>query len=162
VRRRPTAACARVNLGRFVFPKFTTTTSALIGGEDYVSDRVIRREVNGSPRLRWLIKGSPPAEARRKLLERSTCALTIILASYHVVMACTITVLHDPVPRQKEPDSVRPCVNAREKLALNLRITFYVVRSPEDQIYSVQVPSDDCEILAIVPPPASVYDQRAA
>lgn len=49
-----------------------------------------------------------------------------------------------------------------EKLAFNLRITFYVVRSLEDQIYAVQVPSDDCEILAIVPPPASVYNQRAA
>jgi len=47
-------------------------------------------------------------------------------------------------------------------LAINLRITFYVVRSPEDEIYAVQVPSDDCEILAIVPPPAGVHDQRAA
>jgi hypothetical protein len=36
------------------------------------------------------------------------------------------------------------------------------VRSAEDDIYAVQVPSDDCEILAIVPPPASVIDQRAA
>jgi hypothetical protein len=47
-------------------------------------------------------------------------------------------------------------------LAFNLRITFYVVRSSEDEIYAVQVPSDDCEILAIVPPPASVYHKRAA
>lgn len=49
-----------------------------------------------------------------------------------------------------------------EKLAFNLRITFYVVRSPKDQIYPVQVPSDDCEILAIVPPPSRVHDRRAA
>lgn len=49
-----------------------------------------------------------------------------------------------------------------EKLAFNLHITFYVVRSPEDEIYAVQVPSDDCEILTVVPPPASVRDQRAA
>ena len=49
-----------------------------------------------------------------------------------------------------------------EKLAFNLGVTFYVVRSAEDQIYAVQVPSDDCEILAIVPPPASVYHKRAA
>jgi hypothetical protein len=48
-----------------------------------------------------------------------------------------------------------------EKLALNLGITFYVVRSPKDEIYAVQVPSD-CAILAIVPPPAGVHDQRAA
>ena len=49
-----------------------------------------------------------------------------------------------------------------EKLAFNLHITFYVVRSPEDDMYAVQVPSDDWEILAIVPPPASVHDQWAA
>ena len=49
-----------------------------------------------------------------------------------------------------------------EKLAFNLRITFYVVRSAEDEIYAVQVPSDDCEVLAIVPSAASVPDHRAA
>ena len=49
-----------------------------------------------------------------------------------------------------------------EKLAFNLGITFYVVRSPKDEIYAVQVPSDGCEILAIVPPAASVHDQWAA
>jgi hypothetical protein len=49
-----------------------------------------------------------------------------------------------------------------EKLAANLRTTFYVVCSASDKIYAVQVPSDDCEILAIVPPPASLDDQRAA
>jgi hypothetical protein len=49
-----------------------------------------------------------------------------------------------------------------EKLAFNLGITFYVVRSSKDEIYAVQVPSDDCEILTIVPPPAAVDDQGAA
>jgi hypothetical protein len=48
-----------------------------------------------------------------------------------------------------------------ENLAFNLGITFYVVRSRRDEIYAVQVPSDDCEVLAI-PPPASVQDQQAA
>ena len=49
-----------------------------------------------------------------------------------------------------------------EKLAFSLGITFYVVRSLEDEICAVQVPSDGCEILAIVPPAASVHDQWAA
>lgn len=49
-----------------------------------------------------------------------------------------------------------------ERLAFNLRVTFYVVCSADDEIYAVQVPPDDCEILAIVPPPAGVHDQRAA
>jgi hypothetical protein len=49
-----------------------------------------------------------------------------------------------------------------ENLAFNLGITFYVVRSRRDEIYAVQVPSDDCEVLAIIPPPASVQDQQAA
>jgi hypothetical protein len=49
-----------------------------------------------------------------------------------------------------------------EKFAFNLGVTFYVVRRPKDQIYAVQVPSDDCEILTIVPPPASAHDQQAA
>jgi hypothetical protein len=47
-------------------------------------------------------------------------------------------------------------------LAFKLRITFYVVRSTEEKIYAVQVPSDDCEVLAIVPSAASVPDHRAA
>jgi hypothetical protein len=55
----------------------------------------------------------------------------------------------------------RACYYA-EKLVFSLHITFYVVRSAEDEIYAVQVPSDDCEIIAIVPPPASVHDQWAA
>jgi hypothetical protein len=49
-----------------------------------------------------------------------------------------------------------------KKLAFNLGVTFYVVRSLENQIYAVQAPSDDCQILAIVPPAASVHDQWAA
>jgi hypothetical protein len=67
--------------------------------------------------------------------------------------------------RQREGEGAMTEERARycaEKLAFNLRITFYVVRSAEDEIYAVQVPSDDCEILAIVPPSASVHDQRAA
>ena len=49
-----------------------------------------------------------------------------------------------------------------ERLAYNMGITFYVVRSPKDEIYAVQVPCNDCEILAVVLPPASAYDQQAA
>jgi len=36
-----------------------------------------------------------------------------------------------------------------KKLALNMGITFYVVRSREGRFFAVQAPSDDCEILAI-------------
>jgi hypothetical protein len=43
-------------------------------------------------------------------------------------------------------------------LAQSLGITFYVVRSREGRYLSVQRPSDDCEILATVAPPDSVYD----
>jgi hypothetical protein len=35
-------------------------------------------------------------------------------------------------------------------------ITFYVVRSREGRFLAVQIPSDDCEILATVAPPHSV------
>ena len=49
-----------------------------------------------------------------------------------------------------------------KKLAFNMGITFYVVRSRRDEIYAVQVPCDDCEILAVVSPPAGVYDRQAA
>jgi hypothetical protein len=49
-----------------------------------------------------------------------------------------------------------------EKLAFNMGITFYVVRTRDDEIYTVQLPSDDCEILAIVPPPVSIHDRRTA
>jgi hypothetical protein len=52
-----------------------------------------------------------------------------------------------------------------KKLALSMGITFYVVRSCEGRFFAVQVPSDDCEILAIEPPSADVADidhRRAA
>ena len=54
-------------------------------------------------------------------------------------------------------------------LARGMGITFYVVRSREGRFLAVQIPSDDCEILATVAPPRSVRDtpqsrpeQRAA
>jgi len=43
-------------------------------------------------------------------------------------------------------------------LAQNMGITFYVVRSREGRFLAVQIPSDDCEILATVAPPRSVRD----
>ena len=39
-------------------------------------------------------------------------------------------------------------------------ITFYVVRSREGRFLAVQIPSDDCEILATVAPPRRVCDTR--
>jgi hypothetical protein len=39
-------------------------------------------------------------------------------------------------------------------LALGMDITFYVVRSREGHVLPVQLPSDDCEILAIFTPPS--------
>ena len=54
-------------------------------------------------------------------------------------------------------------------LAGGMGITFYVVRSREGRFLAVQIPSDDCEILATVAPPRSMRDtpqfgheQRAA
>jgi hypothetical protein len=47
-----------------------------------------------------------------------------------------------------------------EKFALSLGVPFYVVRSRKDQLYAVQVPSDDCEVLATFAPPTRVQDQR--
>ena len=47
-----------------------------------------------------------------------------------------------------------------EALARNMSITFYVVRSREGRFLAVQIPSDDCEILATVAPPRSVGDIR--
>jgi hypothetical protein len=43
-------------------------------------------------------------------------------------------------------------------LARGMGITFYVVRSREGRFLAVQIPSDDCEILATVAPPSSVRD----
>ena len=42
-------------------------------------------------------------------------------------------------------------------LARNMGITFYAVRSREGRFLAVQIPSDDCEILA---PPRSVHAIR--
>jgi hypothetical protein len=39
-------------------------------------------------------------------------------------------------------------------------LTFYVVRSREGRFLAVQIPSDDCEILATVAPPRSVHNIR--
>jgi hypothetical protein len=47
-------------------------------------------------------------------------------------------------------------------LAQGMGITFYVVRSREGRFLAVQLPSDDCEILATVTPPGNVHDQRLA
>ena len=46
-------------------------------------------------------------------------------------------------------------------LALGMGITFYVVRISQGRFLAVQIPSDDCEILATVTPPKSVQDRRA-
>jgi len=45
-------------------------------------------------------------------------------------------------------------------LARNMGITFYAVRSREGRFLAVQIPSDDCEILATVAPPCSARDIR--
>jgi len=46
-------------------------------------------------------------------------------------------------------------------LAQSLGITFYVVSTREGHFLAVQIPSDDCEILAKVTPPARVQPQPA-
>jgi hypothetical protein len=43
-----------------------------------------------------------------------------------------------------------------EGLALGMGITFYVVRSRDGDFLPVQLPSDDCDIVATVTPPGSV------
>ena len=43
-----------------------------------------------------------------------------------------------------------------EALAQGMGITFYVVRSSDGRFLPVQLPSDDCEILATVEPPSGV------
>jgi hypothetical protein len=45
-------------------------------------------------------------------------------------------------------------------LARNMGITFYAVRSREGRFLAVQIPSDDCAILATVVPPCSVRGIR--
>ncbi len=47
-------------------------------------------------------------------------------------------------------------------LARGMGITFYVVRSSQGRFLAVQIPSDDCEILATVTPPKSAQDRLAA
>jgi hypothetical protein len=54
-------------------------------------------------------------------------------------------------------------------LARGMGVTFYAVRSRAGRFLAVQIPSDDCEILATVAPPRSMRDsprfrheQRAA
>ena len=47
-------------------------------------------------------------------------------------------------------------------LARSMGITFYVVRGPSGRFLAVQVPSDDCQILATVTPPKSANDRLAA
>lgn len=42
-----------------------------------------------------------------------------------------------------------------EALALAMGITFYVVRSREGEFASVQMPPQDCEIVAEIAPPSS-------
>jgi hypothetical protein len=41
-----------------------------------------------------------------------------------------------------------------EALAIGMGITFYVVRSPEGRLLPVQVPPDDCEVIATIEPPS--------
>ena len=47
-------------------------------------------------------------------------------------------------------------------LARGMGITFYVVRSRYGRFLAVQIPSDDCEILATVAPPESAHDRLVA
>ena len=45
-------------------------------------------------------------------------------------------------------------------LARSMGVTFYVVRSRQRRFLAVQVPSDDCQIVAEFTPPRSVPDAR--
>jgi hypothetical protein len=47
-------------------------------------------------------------------------------------------------------------------LAQGMGTTFYVVRSRYGRFLAVQVPSDNCQILATVTPPKSANDRLAA
>jgi hypothetical protein len=49
-----------------------------------------------------------------------------------------------------------------QALALGMGITFHVVRSSQGRFLAVQIPSDDCQILATVTPPESTQNRRAA
>jgi len=50
--------------------------------------------------------------------------------------------------------------NQAEGLALSMGITFFVVRAPDGDFLPVQLPSDDCEIIATVEPPERPNDRR--
>ena len=43
-------------------------------------------------------------------------------------------------------------------LARSMGVTFYAVRSRAGRFMAVQIPSDECEILAKITPPASAHD----
>jgi len=45
-------------------------------------------------------------------------------------------------------------------LARGMGVTFYVVRSREGRFLAVQMPSEDCEILATVMPRRSMHSRR--
>jgi hypothetical protein len=45
-----------------------------------------------------------------------------------------------------------------EALAHSMGITFYAVRSREGRFLTVQIPTDDCEVLATVTPPDGVNE----
>ncbi len=47
-----------------------------------------------------------------------------------------------------------------EALAQSMGITFYVVRDRQGQFLPVQLPSDDCELIATVAPPYNENDRR--
>jgi hypothetical protein len=49
-----------------------------------------------------------------------------------------------------------------EALALGMGITFYVVRSSQGRFLAVQIPPDDCQVLATVTPPESMQGRQAA
>ena len=47
-----------------------------------------------------------------------------------------------------------------EGLALSIGITFYVVRTRDGDFLPVQLPPDDCQIIATVEPPERANDRR--
>jgi hypothetical protein len=67
----------------------------------------------------------------------------------------------------REEDVVERTVMTEEQarrnaaaLALGMGITFYVIRSREGRVLPVQLPSNDCEILAAVEPPNIGHQHR--
>ena len=47
-----------------------------------------------------------------------------------------------------------------EALAIGMGITIYVVRTPDDRFLPVQVPMEDCEVLATIDPPRDKHDHK--